>query len=71
MKRGEREREEGRSYWESCQRQSGDGKESEFAPRNGREVGSILTLRLFPGYLIYSEAPGTAVIGTSRSEITA
>lgn len=63
---------EGRSYWKSCQRQGREGTEEyEFAPRNGREVGSVLTLSLFPGDLICSEALGTPVTGTSRNEITA
>lgn len=63
---------EGRSYWKSCQRRSGEGREGhEFAPRNGREVESVRTLSLFPGDLICREAPGTAVTSTSRNAITA
>ena len=73
--RGKEERQhaqQGRSYWKSCQRQGREGMEEyEFAPRNSREVGSVLTLSLFPGDLICSEAPGTPVTGTSRNEITA
>lgn len=49
----------------------GGREEYELAPRSGREVGSVLTLSLFPGDLICSEAPGTPVTGTSRNEITA
>lgn len=51
-------------------RQGGHGR-IQVHSRNGKEVGSILTLSLFPGDLICSEAPETPVTSSSRKEITA